>query len=138
MARQPAGPLVEHYLDNRSTSAPKYHPPMQAFRISELLASRSTTGRPYLEFLRVPALSMGVYHLRAGDADGQQPHAEDEVYYVVSGRASFLAAGERRDVRPGDVLFVEKHVDHRFVEIIEDLTVLVFFAPAERSLRDSH
>ena len=111
---------------------------MHAFRISDLLAERSSTGRSYLEFLRVPALSMGVYHLPTGDTDRQQPHAEDEVYYVVSGRAAFVAAGERRDVRPGDVLFVEKHVDHRFVDITEDLTLLVFFAPAEGSLRVSH
>jgi mannose-6-phosphate isomerase-like protein (cupin superfamily) len=110
---------------------------MQAFHITDLLAARSSTSRSYLEFLRLPALSMGVYHLRAGDADRQQPHAEDEVYYVVSGRASFLAAAERRDVRPGDVLFVEKHVDHRFVDITENLTLLVFFAPAEGTARKS-
>ena len=103
----------------------------RAFRLDELLASRSASGRAYLEFLRVPALSMGVYYLRAGDADGQQPHGEDEVYYVVSGRAGFTAAGECRDVGPGDVLYVPKHVEHRFVDITEDLTLLVFFAPAE-------
>jgi mannose-6-phosphate isomerase-like protein (cupin superfamily) len=107
----------------------------QAFRLDELLAARSAAGRPYLEFLRAPALSMGVYHLRAGDPDPQQPHAEDEVYYVVSGRAAFIAAGRRRDVAPGDVLYVEKHIDHRFVDVSEDLTLLVFFAPAEGTLR---
>jgi mannose-6-phosphate isomerase-like protein (cupin superfamily) len=103
----------------------------QAFRLDELLAARSSAGRAYLEFLRVPALSLGVYHLRAGDADGQQPHDEDEVYYVVSGRARFTAAGRRRDVGPGDVLYVGKHVEHRFVDVTEDLTLLAFFAPAE-------
>jgi mannose-6-phosphate isomerase-like protein (cupin superfamily) len=107
----------------------------QAFRIEQLLAARSSAGRPYLEFLRVPALSIGVYHLRAGEPDLQRPHAEDEVYYVLSGRAGFVAGGERREAGPGDVLFVGKHVHHRFVEIAEDLTLLVFFAPAEGMLR---
>lgn len=106
---------------------------MQSFDWNELLAARAAAGRAYLEFLRVPALSMGVYHLQAGHPDPQQPHTEDEVYYVVSGRASFRASDEERRVKPGDVLYVERHVAHRFFDVIEDLTVLVFFAPAEGS-----
>jgi hypothetical protein len=51
-----------------------------------MTAAQATTGAPYLEFLRVPAMSAGLYLLDAGADDPQTPHAEDELYYVVSGR----------------------------------------------------
>ena len=106
---------------------------MQHFDLSALMAGLA--GRPWLEFLRVPSLSVGVYHLKAGREDPQRPHTEDEVYYVVAGRARFKAGQEERAVGPGTVLFVERLAEHRFFAIAEDLTALVFFAPAEGPLR---
>jgi mannose-6-phosphate isomerase-like protein (cupin superfamily) len=108
---------------------------MMYYDLGQVLTQREQAGRAYLEFLRVAALSAGVYHLQAGQNDPQQPHTEDEVYFVVGGRARFRAAGEVRSVEAGAVLFVEKGVEHRFFDITEDLTVLVFFAPAEGSLQ---
>ncbi|WP_204959898.1 cupin domain-containing protein [Salinigranum salinum] len=85
----------------------------------------------YHEFLRRDSLSVGVYRLPAGAVDPQEPHTEDEVYYVVSGRATIEVADESTGVEAGDVVFVERGVDHRFVDIETELVVLVFFAPAE-------
>ena len=85
----------------------------------------------YLEFLRVESLSAGLYSLPAGAPDPQEPHNEDEVYYVISGRAAIDIDGDVRPVRSGSVIFVGKEVEHRFVDIEEDLDVLVLFAPAE-------
>ena len=76
-------------------------------------------------------MSLGTYSIPAGAADPQQPHKEDEVYFVTAGRARFTAAGETVDVAAGQVLFVPAHEEHRFIDVSEDLTVLVFFAPAE-------
>jgi mannose-6-phosphate isomerase-like protein (cupin superfamily) len=104
---------------------------MQCLDLNALCAEQLQTGRRWWEFLRVPSLSMGLYHLKVGQADPQQPHAEDEVYYVVSGRATFEAGQERQSVEPGTLIFVEGCAEHRFIDIAEDLTVLVFFAPAE-------
>ena len=62
----------------------------------------------YREFLRVPAMSAGLYVLPAGGTDLQKPHHEDEMYYVVRGRACFKADKGRpgglrrqRDLRGG-------------------------------------
>jgi quercetin dioxygenase-like cupin family protein len=107
---------------------------MMYFDLGQVLTQREQAAKAYLEFLRAASLSMGVYHLKAGQADPQQPHTEDEVYFVVGGRARFRAGQEVRAVEAGAVLFVEKAVEHRFVDITEDLTVLVLFAPAEGSL----
>ncbi|WP_372910228.1 cupin domain-containing protein [Salinigranum sp.] len=100
------------------------------------LPDLSDADEPYLEFLRRDSLSVGLYRLPAGAVDQQEPHTEDEVYYVVSGRASIVVADETSPVEAGDVVFVEREVDHRFVDVEADLTVLVFFAPAEGTLGD--
>ena len=109
---------------------------MQAFDMAELMGERKQAGKLYLEFLKVPDLSMGVYELAAGGTDPQSPHTEDEVYYVVKGKAQIRVADEDRPVRTGSVIYVAKNVEHRFHSIEEDLTLLVFFAPAEYSQRD--
>src|SRR5689334_11933857 len=106
---------------------------MQAYELAQLITDRAASNKLYLEFLKVPDLSMGLYVLLAGGTDPQSPHTEDEVYYVVSGRAKILVAEENRDVQAGSIIYVEKNVAHRFYSIEEELTVLVFFAPAEYS-----
>lgn len=106
---------------------------MQAFELAELMTQREWESKAYLEFLKVPDLSMGLYVLHVGGIDSQLPHTEDEVYYVVSGRAKIKVADENRDVQAGSIVYVAKNVEHRFHSIEQDLTVLVFFAPAEYS-----
>lgn len=88
-------------------------------------------GKAYLEFLRTPELSAGVYRLPAGGTDLQQPHGEAEIYFVVSGRARFSSGRNDVEARTGDILFVPAREPHRFHEITEDLQPLVFFAPPE-------
>jgi quercetin dioxygenase-like cupin family protein len=101
------------------------------FTLNEVDAQRARSGKLYREFLRVPAMSAGLYVLPAGATDGQRPHHEDEMYYVVRGKARFIAAGQHQEVSAGSVLFVAAEVEHRFYDIQEELAALVFFAPAE-------
>ncbi len=106
---------------------------MQAYELPQLISQREVANKLYLEFLKVPDLSMGLYILPAGGVDPQSPHTEDEVYYVVSGRAQIKVADENRAVQAGSIVYVAKNVEHRFHSIEEELTVIVFFAPAEYS-----
>ena len=106
---------------------------MQAFELADLISQQKDSNKLYLEFLKVPDLSMGLYVLPAGGTDPQSPHTEDEVYYVVSGRAKIKVADEDRLVQAGSIIYVAKNVEHRFHSIEEELTVIVFFAPAEYS-----
>jgi len=105
---------------------------MNAFEYGEISQQQAESGKPYLQFLNEGTMSLGLYVLTAGSVDEQSPHAEDEIYYVVSGRGAVTVAGERRPVRPGSIVFVAKEVEHRFVDIEEDLSLLVFFAPEHR------
>ncbi len=104
---------------------------MKSFDFAEQIKKAQAAGKDSLEFLRVPALSLSTYRLPAGGPDPQQPHTEDEVYFVVCGRARFKAGEQDCAVQPGTVLFVEAGVEHRFHSITEDLELLVVFAPAK-------
>jgi mannose-6-phosphate isomerase-like protein (cupin superfamily) len=106
---------------------------MQTYELADQITQRADSDKRYLEFLKVPDLSMGVYVLPAGGLDPQSPHTEDEVYYVVSGKAQIKVADEDRTVQAGSIVYVAKNVEHRFHSIEEELTVIVFFAPAEYS-----
>jgi len=108
---------------------------MQAFEITDLISQQKDSDKLYLEFLKVPDLSMGLYVLPTGGTDPQSPHTEDEVYYILSGRAKIRVADEDRDVQAGSIVYVAKNVEHRFHSIEEELKVIVFFAPAEYSNR---
>ncbi|MGH9499560.1 MAG: cupin domain-containing protein [Terriglobales bacterium] len=109
------------------TSEPGTH----FWQISPLEQQRAKIDKRYLEFLRVPAMSAGLYVLPAGSMDTQSPHQEDEMYYVVRGKARMKAGNESQPVETGSVIFVEARLEHRFYDIAEELVVLVFFAPAE-------
>ena len=107
---------------------------MEAFELDALGLEHTERNKLYFEFLRVPALSMGLYVLPAGGTDPQSPHTEDEVYYIASGEATITVGDEERPVNAGSIVYVAANVPHRFHSIREELRVLVFFAPAEYSL----
>src|SRR3954449_11903515 len=91
------------------------------------------TDTHWVEHVRSDALSVGTYSIRGGGADLQDPHTEDEVYVVVSGRAYLEAGGARVPVAAGSTLYVPAGEPHRFVDVTEDLVVVVVFAPPEGS-----
>ena len=104
-------------------------PNWQVFDLEQVKQAMKGAPVEYREFLKVPALSCGVYHLAAGSKDMQSPHDEDEVYYVLSGKARMRFDEEERSVGPGSLLYVGATTEHSFFEIEEDMTLLVMFAP---------
>lgn len=107
----------------------------ELFQIDQFEKQRRQSVKSYLEFLRIPAMSAGVYTLRVGSVDLQKPHKEDEMYYIVRGRAGMRVGSEELAVGAGRVIFVAAEVDHRFHDISEELVVLVFFAPRKAKSR---
>ena len=100
----------------------------QTFDLLEEIERQRASGSPYNEFLRVPALSSGIYTLKAGSKDLQSPHDEDEVYVVIQGRARLKIEDRDVAIGPGSILYIKASSEHSFFEIEEDLTLLVFFA----------
>ncbi len=102
------------------------------FHFDEISRQRRDLGKPYLEFLRVAAMSAGVYVIPKGGLDRQKPHREDEMYYVVRGRGRMRMGAEQVEISAGSIIFVEAQLEHRFYDVEEELEVLVFFAPPEQ------
>src|SRR5271155_3005911 len=84
------------------------------FHFDQLNHQRAKTNKLYLEFLRVPAMSAGVYVLPKAGIDPQKSHRENEMYYVVRGRARIQIGSEHAEVRAGSIVFVEAEREHRF------------------------
>lgn len=104
---------------------------MDAFEIVDVCTELAHSDALYHEFLRTAALSVGVYNLAVGTEDRQQPHTEEEVYYVVTGAGQIRVGDEDRPVQPGSIVHVMPGIEHRFHSITEDLYILVLFAPPE-------
>jgi len=85
-------------------------------------------GERFAEVLRHGSMEVEVYAPRGGDP--QTPHTRDELYVVVSGTGEFVNGPERHEFGPGDVLFVQAGVEHRFEDFTDDLVVwVVFYGP---------
>jgi mannose-6-phosphate isomerase-like protein (cupin superfamily) len=124
-------PVADQPAPADLAALPAADEPYERFQISTLEAERLVAGKPYLEFLRHAHLSAGLYVLEAGADDPQKPHAEDEVYHVLEGRAVLEIEDRQNPVQPGSVVFVAAGVRHRFHSIASRLSVLVVFAPPE-------
>jgi mannose-6-phosphate isomerase-like protein (cupin superfamily) len=98
---------------------------------------RDADGHGYVDFVASDLLSVGLAIWKSGSTDRQKPHEEDEVYYVISGRGMIRVAGEDRVVKPGSLVFVAAGVEHRFHDVVEDLRVLVFWAPPHVAARQT-
>lgn len=128
----PQGNPAQTRSPMRTRSASQQGEVFARFEPSELRKTLTESGRSYLEFLRVPSMNCGVYRLPAGGRDGQSPHGEDEIYHCLAGRAKFEVGGETLAVEPGTTLFVSAGAEHRFIDIVEDLELLVVFASAPK------
>lgn len=100
----------------------------KVFELSDVINTRANRGQSYYSFLDESSMSMGLYALTAEESDSQGSHRNDEVYYVLQGRAMLDVAGENIPVEPGSIVYVKALVAHRFYNIEEDLQVLVIFS----------
>jgi mannose-6-phosphate isomerase-like protein (cupin superfamily) len=107
---------------------------MESHPLDALAVRQAGSGTTYLEFLRRPSMSLGLYVLGPGATDEQSPHTEDEAYVVLAGQARFTAGDEVCDVGAGDTLFVPAGMPHHFHDITTELRLVVVFAPPEGSL----
>ena len=107
---------------------------MQVLRDADRFGAHPGGVPHWVEHLRVRDLSVGTYSIPSGGIDTQEPHTEDEVYVVVRGRGTLETPTATAEVAPGTTIYVPAGESHRFVDIVDDLGVLVLVAPAEGSL----
>lgn len=100
------------------------------FLAQELADDTANHTHPYYEFLNHAALSAGIYKLQSGRPDLQNPHSEDEIYYVLEGQSKMVIGSSSHSISQGDIIYVPAFEEHRFYDIQEDLKLLVFFSNA--------
>lgn len=104
---------------------------MEPHHLDDARATLRESDERYVELFRTGSMSVGLYVLPSGGTDEQEPHTEDEVYHVLTGHGAIEFDDDRHPVGPGDVVFVGRGVDHRFVDLETDFETLVVFAPPE-------
>lgn len=103
----------------------------QAFDLEALSEQNAETPGPWLAFFENNTTLTGIYELPAGAEDPQPVHKRDEIYVVTKGAAKLTAGDEVFPAKAGSIFFVAAGVPHKFIEITEDLQVIVFFSKAE-------
>ena len=100
---------------------------MQDWLVTLSEARRKLEGgdSPFVTFMRNGTMSVELY--RPQGKDYQQPHKQDELYFVISGTGTFSKDGEMRDFKAGDTIFVEAGLEHRFETFSDDFETLVIF-----------
>ena len=74
--------------------------------------------------------TMEIEIYRPEGKDLQQPHEQDEIYFIASGSSQFEHEGAIEDVETGDVLFVAAGEHHSFMNFSADFsTWVVLFGP---------
>lgn len=82
----------------------------------------------FATLLRHGTMSVELYAPQGQDR--QTPHAQDELYVVISGSGAFQNGEVRHAFGPGDVIFVPAGVEHRFLSFSEDFqTWVIFYGP---------
>jgi mannose-6-phosphate isomerase-like protein (cupin superfamily) len=87
----------------------------------------AATNEYFLNIFKSKGLEVGILRLRKGEADTQEPHSVDEVYFVIEGAGQIEIEDRMKPVNPADFIFVPANVQHRFVVADKDLIVLYFF-----------
>jgi mannose-6-phosphate isomerase-like protein (cupin superfamily) len=106
---------------------------VQVLRAAGYYAVPEGEPNQYREHVRCDHLSVGTYCIPVGGKDSQDPHTEDEVYVVMRGRALLVTDTREVEVGPGSVIFLPAGEAHHYTDVSEDLSIVVVFAPAERS-----
>ena len=85
-------------------------------------------GAPFLRMMAGGTMSVEVFAPKGVDL--QQPHAQDELYFIHSGTAQIIINEQRFDAATGDAFFVAAGVVHMFENFSEDfVTWVVFYGP---------
>ena len=100
----------------------------KAFELADLSKRLEKQGGYYLDFLKVRNLEAGIIVLHPDEADTQEPHSADELYYVIKGSGSMELGKKTIAVKEGSIVFVPAGLHHRFYGNTTDLVVLYMFA----------
>ena len=99
--------------------------------LARLPADRTDTypdGAPFVCMMSGGTMSVEVFAPKG--ADLQQPHAQDELYFIHSGTGRIVINAQRFEAAAGDAFFVAAGVAHQFENFSYDfVTWVVLYGP---------
>ncbi len=101
--------------------------------LEETLELLDRSGGDHLELLDLEGATVEVGRYAAGEDTPKNPHTEDEIYQIVSGAGKIRVGDETHAVGPGDVVYVERGLEHDFFDIDEEIVALITFLSTEPS-----
>lgn len=88
----------------------------------------SKSNSPFITLFEHGTLSLEIY--KPDLEDHQQPHTRDEVYIIIAGNGEFVNNNLRTNFNPGDFLFVNAGMTHKFENFTKDfVTWVLFYGP---------
>lgn len=100
----------------------------RVFELAQLASKLDKEGGYFLDFLKVRNLEAGIIVLHPNEADTQEPHSDDELYYVIKGNAWMEIGKKKIQVKESSIIFIPAGMQHRFYGNVVDLVVLYMFA----------
>ena len=97
-------------------------------RLPAAPTSSYLSGAPFITMMAGGTMSLEVFAPKGKDL--QQPHTQDELYFIQSGTGQIVINGQRFEAAAGDAFFVAAGVVHQFENFSEDfVTWVVFYGP---------
>ena len=97
------------------------------YNIPEYIEKIKNSDEYFHTFINKQSLAAGVLVLQPGEADTQEPHESDEVYFVLKGDGFLRIKNKDYVVEPNKMYFVAQNIEHYFHGNSKELTVLYFF-----------
>jgi mannose-6-phosphate isomerase-like protein (cupin superfamily) len=83
---------------------------------------------PFVALLHHGTMSVEFYAPK--EIDLQEPHRQDEIYVIASGRGEFYCGNQKMKFKKGDLFFVPAGMEHRFHNFSPDFaTWVIFYGP---------
>ena len=97
---------------------------------ADLLDALDGDGTTHREVLETEDVTVELGRYPSGEAAPKNPHTEDEIYYIVSGSGKLRVGDETHTIDAGDVVHVERGLEHDFFDIDEEIVALIVFTSA--------
>jgi mannose-6-phosphate isomerase-like protein (cupin superfamily) len=97
------------------------------FDLTTYLGKIKKSSSYFYTFINRDSLAAGILVLQPEEEDTQEPHDNDEIYYVISGDGFLKINDKDYKVKKDKVFFVSKNTEHYFYGNKKELKVLYFF-----------
>ena len=97
------------------------------FNLKDNLEKIKTSNSYFHTFINKDSLAAGILILKPGEGDTQEPHENDEVYFVLSGNGYLKIKNKNYKVSKDKLFFVAKGISHFFHSNTNNLKVLYCF-----------